>query len=100
MGTHTDEAGLHIVFAMGERCHPFVLCVDHRWVNWTANQSCFSPLWLFFHFATERGRCLRHVCSRLEPRIGAKHKEEYKTCFPFYFELFFPKEVCLYLLYV
>lgn len=26
------------------------------WLNWTANQSCFSPLSLFFHLATERGR--------------------------------------------
>lgn len=51
------------------------------WLNWTANQSCFSPLSLFLHFATERGRCLdsspkRHVCCRLESRNGAKNRQE------------------------
>ena len=41
----------------------FLLCC-FCWLNRTANQSCFSPLSLFFHFATERGRCLK--CSPTE----------------------------------
>lgn len=35
----------------------FFYCAVFCWLNWTANQSCFSPLCLFFHPATERGRC-------------------------------------------
>lgn len=41
----------------------FLLCC-FCWLNRTANQTCFSPLSLFFHFATERGRCLK--CSLKE----------------------------------
>lgn len=58
------------------KCWRLLLCC-FCWLNWTANQSCFSPLPLFFHFATEGGRCLkcsakRHVCCRLQSRNGAK----------------------------
>lgn len=33
------------------------LCFAVCWLNWTANQSCFSSLALLFRRATERGRC-------------------------------------------
>lgn len=36
------------------------LCFAVCWLNWTANQSCFSSLALLFRRATERGR--RHEC--------------------------------------
>lgn len=58
-------------------------CAVFCWLNWTANQSCFSPLSLSLHFATERGRCLDSstkkksmFCCRLESRNGAKNREE------------------------
>lgn len=56
----------------------FIVCLSlFCWLNWTANQSCFSSLSLRFRFATEGGRCLecslqRHVCCRSQRRNGAK----------------------------
>lgn len=56
----------------------FFIVLFSCWLDWAANQSCFSPVSLLFHFATEGGRCLEqcsleiHVCCRSESRNGAK----------------------------
>lgn len=70
-------------FLLSGKIGDFSLCASlfFCWLNWTANQSCFSSLSLRFRFATEGGRCLecspqRHVCCRSPRRNGAKNREE------------------------